>query len=252
MENKRDSLISLLLTLLIAVCTLAVLLLTKVAAPSVEIPHASDPDEQEIFFADIEYKEITSNPTPQVDGRPASSAASEQGGTDAADSGSGESVPDLVANAEPQPDNQQVAKPENPEPAAPTKEQIEEEKRAAIRARIGNATGLKANETQGSGRADSGTAAAGNNRNADGLGLDGRKRLNKPNPGIKNAQGRVEVRITVNAEGNVTDARFVRSSGFGARESEVRDACVRASRALKYTPDPTKPSQRGTIVWNIK
>ncbi len=251
-NNKRDRLISLLLTLLIGGAALLTLVVCKIAPASATLPHAKDPEEQEVFFADIEYKEIQTDPTPNVDSQPAASAASEQGGADLTDQGSGESVPDLVADKTPKPEREQTAKPEKPTPPAPTKEEIEEQKRAAIREKMGRATGLKAPEQQSQGSAQQGNAATGNNRNADGLGLDGRKRLNKPDPGIKNAQGKVWIRITVNAEGAVTAARFDRSSGFGQRESEVRQACVNASLRLKYTPDPTKPTQHGVIVWNIK
>lgn len=253
MGTKRDKIIALLLTLLIGIATTTSLLLIHISPAVTELPHAEDAEEQEIFFADIEYTEITVDPTPQVDGEPASAAASEQGGLDDIDSGSGESLPELVADETPQPEEQQVAKAETPEPPAPTKEEIEAEKRAAIQKKIGQTTGLKAaDDGQAAGTATSGNASTGTNTTSDGLGLDGRKRTNKPDPGIKNAQGKVWVKITVNAEGTVTSAVFVKSSGFGEREAEVREACVNASRQLKYTPDSSKPTQQGTITWNIK
>lgn len=252
MENKRDRLIALALTALIGGLTMLTLVAVHIAPATAALPKAADPEEQEVFFADIEYKEITSDPTPQVDGIAASAAASEDGGTDMADAGTGEAMPSPVASADPQPDNHQVAKPEPAKPAGPTKEEIEEQKRAAIREKLGRATGLKATDNQASGSSTAGNAATGDNPTSTGLGLDGRKLRNRPDPGIKNAVGKVWVKVKVNANGDVTSAVFYRSSGFGSRENEVRRACVDASRQLKYSADPTKPSQSGTICWNIK
>lgn len=251
MENKRDRMLALGLTLLIGALLTLMLVTVHVAPASAVLPQAPDAEEQEIFFADIEYEEITSDPTPTVDGEAASAAASDDGGADLT-STSGEGVPDLVAADEPQPEAQQVAKPEETKPAGPTKEEIEVQKRAAIAAKFGKATGLKATDNQAAGTSAAGNAATGNNPASTGLGLDGRKLKNRPDPGIKNAVGRVWVKVTVNSEGAVTSAAFVRSSGFGSRESEVREACVAASRKLRYSADPTRPSQSGTICWNIK
>ena len=249
---NKDQLIALGATLLLALLIFSALVLTVLPPASAFIPNAPAEDEAEVFFADIDYTQIISDPTPQVDGKVASAAASNDGGMDLTDSGSGQTAPDPVATPEPQPDNSQVVKPEEPKPAGPTKEEIEEQKRAAIRAKLGKATGLKATDTQAAGAAESGNASTGNNPTSSGLGLDGRKLQNRPDPGIKNAQGRVWVRITVNSAGTVTNATFVRSSGFGSREAEVRAACVSASRNLRYSSDPKTPTQSGEICWIIK
>lgn len=249
---NKDQLIALGATLLLALLIFCALVLTVIPPAAAFMQKAPADDEAEVFFADIDYKQILSDPTPQVDGKVASAAASNDGGTDFTDSGSGQSAPDLLATSTPQPENTQVVKPEEPQPAGPTQEEIEEQKRAAIREKLGKATGLKATDNQSSGKAESGNASTGNNPTSSGLGLDGRKLENRPDPGIKNAQGSVWVRVTVNSEGKVTNAVFVKSSGFGSRESEVRAACVEASRRLHYSPDPTKPSQSGVIRWTIK
>lgn len=251
MENKRDKILALGLTALITLLMGVTLVVVHIAPASALLPQASDPEEQEIFFADIDYNEITADPTPMVDGVAASAASSDDGGTDL-DATAGESVPDMVADPTHQPDNTQVAKPEDSKPAGPTKEEIEARKRAAIAAKFGKATGLKATNNQAAGTSTAGNAATGNNPTSNGLGLDGRKLQNHPDPGIKNAVGRVWIKVTVNASGNVTSAAFVRSSGFGSRETEVRQACVEASKKLRYSPDKDMPSQSGTICWNIK
>ena len=249
---KREQLLALLLTLLLSTLTCTFLVCVKVPPVSALIPQAPDVEEQELFFADIEYKEITANPTPQVDGTPAMSAAAEVSGTDLIDSGHSEEAPELVSTSKPSETN--VTKTETPKAdPAPTKEEIEAQKAAAIRERMGRTTGLQSQtKDAGVGSAESGQAAAGNNTGADGLGLDGRKRLNSPNPGIRNVTGKVRIRVKVNGAGIVTDATLISTTGFGQREQEVRDACLAASRQLKYTPDPEKPSQTGIITWNIR
>lgn len=253
MGTNRDRWIAALLTLVVAGLTLTLLVVSVIAPARVMPSAAATPEEQEVFFADIEYKEIVHNPTPQVDGEAASAAATTPGGVDLTDQGGGESAPDLVATAEPKPDGEQVARPENPKPATPTAEEKEEATRARIAARMGAATGLKArNDEQTAGHAATGNASTGNNVDATGLGLTGRKRLNNPNPGIKNARGWVKVRITVNSAGAVTAATFHSAGAFGGRDAEVRNACVAASKKLRYSPDPDKPVQKGIITWNIK
>lgn len=253
MESRRDRLIAALLTLLLAGLTLSVLLTARMHASPATLPEASQPDDSEVFFADIEYKSITAHPTPEVDANPASAAASAVSGDHLDDAGGGESAPDPVASPMPAPEGQQVAKPQEPKPAAPTKEEIEAEKRARIRNRIGAAmSSSTSQQEQSTGSATTGSATTGNNTASSGLGLNGRKLLNRPDPGIKNASGNVKVRVTVNAEGTVTAVSFVTSSGFGSREKEVRDACLKASKALRYSPEASKPSQSGIITWIIK
>ena len=249
---NRDRYIALGLTLLLALLIFCGLVFTVIPPASALLPQAPNAENQEVFFADIDYKQILSDPTPQVDGNAASAAAGSDGGLDALDSGTGESVPDPVAAPAPQPDNAQVVKPEEKKPPGPTKEEIEEQKRAAIRAKFGKATGLQASDNQAAGSAESGNASTGNNPTSTGLGLDGRKLQNRPDPGVKNAQGKVWVRVTVNSQGTVTKAEFVRSSGFGTRESEVRQACLNASRQLRYSPDSKVSTQSGEICWIIK
>lgn len=248
---KKEQLIAMLLTLLLSLLTVTLLVCVKVMPASATFPPAADVDEEEFFFADIEYQEIHANPTPQVDNVAASAAAAEMSGTDLTDSGSQEEAPTLVSTDKVS--EAKVVKPEEPKPApGPTKEEIEAQKQAAIRERMGKSTNLK-NQTSdaGNGSAESGNASAGNNPGATGLGLDGRRLVASAKPNITNATGTIQIRVTVNADGIVTKASFVKSSGFGTREQEVRDACLAASKQLKYNPDPNKPSQSGIITWKI-
>ncbi len=249
---KKEQLISLLLTLLLTGLTLTMLVCVKMTPAAAASPKAATAEEEEFFFTDIEYQEITADPTPQVDNEAASAAAAEMSGTDMTDAGAVEEAPTLVSADKPS--DAKVVKPEEPKPApGPTKEEIEEQQRAAIRARLGKSTNLKTpTSDSGNGSADSGSANAGNNPGAKGLGLDGRKLISSATPNITNATGTVRVKVTVNAAGSVTNAVFVSSSGFGTREQEVREACLAASRKLKYNSAPDKPSQTGTITWKIQ
>lgn len=249
---KREQLLALLFTLLIGALICTLLVCVKVLPASALISPAPEAEEQELFFADIEYKEITTNPTPQVDGNPATGAAAEVSGTDLIDSGHSEEPPELVSTS--QVAEAKTVKTETPKAdPAPTQEEIEAQKAAAIRERMGRSTGLQSKtKDTGAGTGESGQASVGNNTGADGLGLDGRKRLNSPNPGIRNTTGKVRIRVKVNSAGAVTEATLLSTTGFGQREQEVRDACLAASRQLKYTPDPEKPTQTGTITWNIR
>lgn len=249
MKLRREQAIALLATLLLALSVSLILVMVKVM-PAQWPPKDAPQADTEVFFADIDVHEILTDPTPEVDGVAASSAASDDGGTDADDLGTAPDPPTVVTQPSPAPEK--AVKPQEPTDPGPTQEEINAQKAAAIRARLGKSSGLNATADAGRGKSETGNASSGLNPKSDGLGLDGRKRLNSPDPAIRNASGTVKVRITVDAAGNVTAASVVSSSGFGEREQEVRTSCLNASRALRYTPSPDRPSQQGTITWNIK
>lgn len=252
-REKTDRLLAALITLLVTALCVVTLCIVTISATHHSLTECADEnDDNEILFTDVELKAIPFKPIKSPDNRPAASAAAEVSGTDASDSGSGEeSTPLLTAN-DPQPAQQAVK--EDPKPTAKPqpKPDPREEAMARIRNRIGSSNVTKADE--GTGSADHGNAPVGqtNSSRADGLGMDGRQLLNRPVPSITNATGRVTVNITVNAEGHVTAATVTGTSGFGSREKEVRDACLSASRQLRYSPEPSRPTQRGTITWIIK
>lgn len=255
MENSSDNrirLIALALTLLLGVLLTLVLTLTTVAAPAPgELPDAAQ-DEEEIFFTDIEYEDITVNPTPMVDGQAAAASGADISGTELTNQGEGEEAPQLVASTEPSEAKQQAQPPVNPGP--PT--DPDEERRAAIGSRTAGAfTTNPANQSgSGSGDTEQGRATTGSNPGADGLGLDGRKRLNTPQIALTNVAGTVTMEIVVDHTGKVLSATFKNTSGFGAREAEVREAVKNASMQLLYSPLPSgnTSTQRGTITWTLR
>lgn len=250
-DRRRDKLAAALITVIIVALTFTAMMLVRVSSATSAMPVADDADEQEIFFADIEYTDITTRPTPTVDNQPANSAAAEVSGTDLTDNAPAPeepAAPQLTTAREPSPAKQSV---DSAALAAAAQRQEQERQAAAIRSKIGAAAFGKTD--QGQGQAANGRASVGNNPGArDGLGLDGRRRLNEPRPAIRNVTGKMAVKITVDASGAVTQAMVVGSEGFGQQEEEVRRACLEASRQLRYSADAAKPTQTGTIIWNIK
>lgn len=252
---KKEQLIALLLTLLLTLLTIGLLVCVKIAPASAASPKTLNATDEEFFFADIEYQEIKSNPTEMVDNEPASAASDEISGTDMTDSGSQPEAPTLVSTEKPS--EAKVVKPEEPKPApGPTQEEINAKTAASIKSSMGNKfANTKTPSETGTGNADSGNASAGNNPGATGLGLDGRKLISSAKPNITNATGTIRVEVTVNSEGVVTKATIPLKNGssgsFGTREQEVRDACIAASKKLRYNRDPNKPSQTGIITWTI-
>lgn len=253
-SSKTDRLIAALATLLVSALAIVMLCVVTISASAGRLlDPADDEADEEILFTDVELKPIPYKPVKARDNKPASSAAAEVSGTDAHDSGSGEESAPLISTPDPQPAKQEAPK-EEPKPVAKPQPKPDPQAEAAarIRNRVGKSNVTKAEE--GSGQADKGTSPVGqsNSSTATGLGMDGRQLLNAPKPQITNAQGTVKVSIAVNAAGAVTEATFVSSTGFGTREQEVRNACIAASRQLRYSAAPDKPLQRGTITWRIK
>ncbi len=249
----KDRIIAALATLLICAVIIVMLCILSISITGSRVL-VPEEEEKEILFTEVEMKQIPFKPIKSANNRPAASAAAEVSGTTDHDSGSGEESAQLVSAPDPQPAKQEKPKEEEPKPVAKPEPKPDPQAEAAarIRARVGKSNLTKSDE--GSGQADKGNAPVGQSTssNADGLGMDGRQRLNAPKPSITNATGKVTVSITVNSAGHVTNATVTGTSGFGSREHEVREACLSASRQLLYSPDSNKPSQRGTIIWHIK
>ncbi len=259
MENKRERIVAAALTAVLASGVAIVLAFTEMSASALNSARLTDEGDEEVFFADIELPEpppTSYYPTEQIDGNPASSAAAETGGVDMTDMGQSGAEPDLVAVNTPQPENQQVSKPEEPVAEAAPEESEEDELRKSRLNRVpGAKTFTKTPESESAaGQSTTGKAAEGINVSEDGLGLDGRELIGRTDPEYKSAtdlHGWVKVKITVDASGSVTKADVKSTSGFGAEETRIRDAFLQASMLLKYKSAPTKPIQTGVITWKI-
>lgn len=83
----------------------------------------------------------------------------------------------------------------------------------------------------------------------DGLSIRGRKLISWEN--VKGPEvGTVKVRIVVAPDGHVAHAE---PAGGSISDPAVREACVKASNKLKYSPvDASQGNQTGIITWNIK
>lgn len=258
MHNKRDQIVAALLSLLCCAMLFTILHVVKLSAQLPEIPPM---EQQEVFFADIdipELREIKVQPTRQIDNNPASAPAADAGGTDAVDSGVSDAAPSLVASADPQPENLQVTQEEEPQPPGPTKEEIEAEKRASINNRIGKSfQNAQANTEASGGNAKTGNATAGNNPDADGLGIAGRSLRSRPKIGFRSqsniSNGWIEVSIIVNSDGTVTSAKYAgRNSGnLGQDLQTLTEQAEQYALQLKYSADRTKPQQHGIIKLKI-
>lgn len=254
MHSKRDQITAAVLTLICCMLMTTVLFVVKVSSDVPEIPEM---EQQEVFFADIdipELREIKYQPTQQIDNTPASAPAADAGGTDAEDSGVSDAAPSLVATQEPQPENMQVVQEETPEPPGPTKEEIEAEKRAAIKSQVGKSfqTAPKNSDASG-GAAKTGKATSGNNAQADGLGIAGRTLRSKPETIFRSqnsiTNGWIEINIVVNADGIVESAKYAgRNSGnLGSDLATLTQQAELYAKRLIYSADKTKNRQTGTI-----
>lgn len=91
----------------------------------------------------------------------------------------------------------------------------------------------------------------------DGIGtngsLKGRKFEGCPTPSLKVQKAvTIVVSVTVNAQGSVVAASFLRDSGAGQGNSSLRNACVNASRKAKFSAKSGAVEAKGTITWNLK
>jgi outer membrane biosynthesis protein TonB len=258
MTDRRIRLTALLLTLLLAVAMLLTLLLTSISAASVQAVAAMEQEAPtELFFEDIVVGSIAYEPTEQIDNLPSSNEGAEAPGTDLNDASEGVEPIPVVAAAKPSPMKQkpveQKAGPVKEEKKEPTAEEV-----AASRLKnsFGAASKAASTTATGSGSGKTTTGDSGSNANASGLGIAGRKLLNRPDLQISNAVGWVKVQIRVGSDGRVVSgsAKVTESSGFGdaATKKRAEDACLNASYQLRYSEDSSQPTQRAVIKWNIK
>lgn len=270
MNERRDKLAA-------AIITLAITLLTGVTLGVMTISPASNngtpaPEAEEIFFADIDLDEPEPKPVKvtrpaQVnDTRPTSAEASEAGGVDKTDSGSSENPaePTLVTSSTPQPENLQVKVPEKKEepapPPTPTKEELDAKTSTRIKNQMSK-TNWSTNKDESV--TTEGNANAGNSpkdtsiKPGSGLNLNGRKYVSAPPRKLSSRgaikDGWIQVRITVDNDGNVTDAKYAGkcSNNLGADVTSLIAQAEKYANDIKYAPDPSKPLQSGVITIEI-
>ncbi len=137
--------------------------------------------------------------------------------------------------------------------AAARKRKMEEEERArqAIAKRVNFGK-----SGAGSGTADKGSpegnAPSGASSGKPGFNLRGRTIASWETPPSAPV-GTITVTVTVNRQGEVTDAAYLSGSGAAAASTPARAACIRAAKASKFSVDlNAAASQKGTITYHFK
>ncbi|MBD5271604.1 MAG: hypothetical protein HDS40_05055 [Bacteroides sp.] len=145
------------------------------------------------------------------------------------------------------------------EPTGPTKAEIEAAERAkreaetrqkiADRVKFGSA-GVGAS---GSGKAGStnGNSNSGVLSGTPGFNLKGRSLASWQTPPSA-PLGTITVRVSVNRQGQVTEASYQSGTGAAAANVEARSNCVKAARASRFSVDSDAPAiQTGTITYRF-
>lgn len=109
-----------------------------------------------------------------------------------------------------------------------------------------NPNGNRGNESGG----DGSSTGTGTGEEGISFSLSGRRPVGSfPRPSYEsNAQGRVVIEITVDAEGKVQTAAF-RPHGSTTQDEKLREAALRAARQAKFTPSEANAVQTGTITY---
>lgn len=107
-------------------------------------------------------------------------------------------------------------------------------------------TGNRGNESGG----DGSSTGTGTGDEGISFSLAGRRPVGSfPRPSYEsNAQGRVVIEITVDAQGKVQTAAF-RPTGSTTQDEKLREAAMRAARQAKFTPSEANAVQTGTITY---
>lgn len=258
MNNRRDKLLAALLTLIIGALLTTTLLVVSIGPSNAQIKPA---EQEEIYFADIDipdFEEILPRPMDDTSNNPASSTPGDPGGADTKDSGSSDAEPTLVTSEEPQPEDQQVEPKEEPQRAAPSREEIEAEQQSKARSTLGKVDWNKKTDDNGAGGQNpDGKVAKGDNPDSGGLDVSGRSIRRKPKPNLPSKfdlNGTVKFKIYVDKDGNVLSnpkPRVVYTSGLGPDEANIQKILLDATMQLKYSADADKPRQEAIITWKI-
>lgn len=166
----------------------------------------------------------------------------------------------MVTSERPSP--AKTARQERPtEPTGPTKAEIEaaerakreEETRRAIAGRVNFGKSSTQND-KGSGRAGSpnGNSTVGAASGTPGHNLKGRTIASWVSP-EKAPLGTITVSVSVNRQGQVTSATYLRGTGAAATSQAARQSCIRAAMGSKFSVNNDAPaSQKGTITYHFK
>lgn len=128
-------------------------------------------------------------------------------------------------------------------------EQAQQQAQIASRMKSGFGKSATGSGTSGSPNGNSTTGAL---SGAPGHNLKGRTAESWGRPRSTKA-GTIQVRVSVNPQGQVTSAKYVGGTGPAAADMTVRNSCVEASRNSKFSVDLEGATvQTGTITWKFE
>lgn len=274
-SNKKDRATAALITLLITVLLLLFLFLYKIITPNPPFPMASDGGEELNFGI---YNEGTGNIEGPAIGdatsvvvEKSSSSKTEESDAKEDDYKTGEDVVEKKQNHPKIKNNQTVITPTK------TKADIQKEEEDAAAKKLVNSFKNNKNKQQGGGDGNSGEAGNegspdgnpdthgkggtgnnpdfkgnGNGPGGKGFSLSGRK-IVMPPPKVSDGkeEGIVVVHITVDKQGNVTNADpngKGTTTSSGVLKSKARQAALQA----KFSPSDKYEEQKGTIVFKFQ
>ena len=145
------------------------------------------------------------------------------------------------------------------EPTGPTKAEIEaaerakreEETRQKIASQMKFGSAGAGASGQGKAGSPDGNSTTGVLSGTPGFNLKGRSLASWQTPPSA-PLGTITVRVSVNRQGQVTDASYQSGTGAAAANTTARDNCVRAARASRFSVDSDAPAiQTGTITYRF-
>ena len=264
-SSRRTHLIAMLLTVLFhAVIAVVLLTLCLRYTPEDEAERTWPPvDSSEVLFGgefvmtgdSPELSESADEPAPAevADATPPAPLAEAVENT-----GTPSPRPAPVITSE-RPSPAKVVKETPAEPTGPSKAEIEAAERArreeetrqkiASQVKFGSA-GTGASGTGKAGSPD-GNSTTGSLSGTPGFNLKGRSIASWQTPPSA-PLGTITVRVSVNRQGQVTDASYQSGTGAAAANTTARANCVRAARASRFSVDADAPAiQTGTITYRF-
>lgn len=240
--ERKDKIIAATTTAVVAIIILLFLLFSSIGQSIEELIAQQDLSQEEEIFIEPELmnlgetEQIRDNEAaPKIQGTPQHSETPSQELIEQGES----STPSIQARQITQTDESQVQT--TPPPATEQESRIS----SAMRDRFNRPNGNENASSNENGSGNSGIGKTGN--------LKGRTFLGCSNPSISiSKEVTIIVRITVDENGNVTNASFMSDSGPGAGNKRLRDACVKASKNAKWSAKKGTATQTGSITWHLK
>lgn len=165
----------------------------------------------------------------------------------------------VVTSSRPSP--AKVIKEEAPaEPTGPSKAEIEAAERAKreqeARQRIAGKVQFGKSGTGGGGDGKTGSpdgnSDTGVSSGTPGFNLKGRSLASWHTP-ARGPLGTITIRVTVNRQGQVTEASYLSGTGAAATSTASRQSCIAAARASRFSVDTDAPaSQIGSITYHFR